>query len=395
MSGKPPTPPTKLENETITVWSYKAKYKTAAVRNSDDEKSIEQSFICVKPDGEIVKSSKYSNTDQSFTGVIEDIWKGEQVVKETKIEDGDVTKEAVLKALHEKQDGTESDESYEKSFSSHHTDSSGELVDIPASDDRCEDKSDERSTSSKQSSSSFKNFECEDEIVVVPERIESEKELIHHSEIKNETQPPMTKSSDSLKEKLLDEGIVSVSDSERKLQKVNSKSRQLVQVIAPLSLGEGYAFEVQSKDKVFIVEVPEGGIEEGDSFYVPLPDDTFGQKLPSKAPIGQWKDGLFDCLKHGGLHASFLSALCCTQVLMAQIMTRMQLNWFGHQTSISETTNTFRYVIILIIAYYTLYYIYGKEVKVFSSFYTFNFLIFVLLCKYYCTLDGIFMMKMV
>jgi len=165
-----------------------------------------------------------------------------------------------------------------------------------------------------------------------------------------ESEPPIVQVDDN---PILSKGSL------RKLQKVDVPNNKLVQVVAPLSLAEGYAFEVQSKDKVFIVEVPEGGVDEGDSFYVPLPDASYGQRLPSGAPIGEWKDGLFDFCRLGWVHPVVISSICCTQILMAQVMTRMQLNWLGIKTSIHETGNTFRTVLIVIGSYYILYFTYA------------------------------------
>ncbi|KAL7571415.1 hypothetical protein ACA910_007720 [Epithemia clementina (nom. ined.)] len=48
---------------------------------------------------------------------------------------------------------------------------------------------------------------------------------------------------------------------------------------------------------------------------------------------GQWKDGLFDCFRFGVFHASVWNALCCPTILMAQVLTRLDLNWMAGKQS--------------------------------------------------------------
>lgn len=44
---------------------------------------------------------------------------------------------------------------------------------------------------------------------------------------------------------------------------------------------------------------------------------------------GRWKDGLFDCFRLGYFHPVLWNATLCPQILMAQVLTRVKLNWLG------------------------------------------------------------------
>ena len=83
-------------------------------------------------------------------------------------------------------------------------------------------------------------------------------------------------------------------------------------------------------------------------FYVPLPPSSHEH---INAPIGSWKDGLFDCFSLGVCHPSLCCAVWCDQILKAQIMTRMSLTWLGEPGQRISTQNTFKVVLMLFVAY--------------------------------------------
>ena len=103
---------------------------------------------------------------------------------------------------------------------------------------------------------------------------------------------------------------------------------------------------------VFCVVQPEGGVEEGQTFWVPLPLDIETHRIA--APTGRWMDGLCDCFSLGCLHPSLICALCCSTISMAQIMTRLHLTWCGLPGPQVATKNTFK-VVLMILAAYILY----------------------------------------
>lgn len=141
----------------------------------------------------------------------------------------------------------------------------------------------------------------------------------------------------------------------------------MVTVTAPATLPAGYTFEAlinDNPDRTFICEVPTGGVEEGKSFYVELPQSVQDPRI--KAPTGHWKDGLFGCFSLGVCHPSLCCAFFCSKVAMAQIMTRMSLTWLGEPGQHVATKNTFKVVILLWVAYM----IYSTALEVASLDYT-------------------------
>jgi Cys-rich protein (TIGR01571 family) len=98
-----------------------------------------------------------------------------------------------------------------------------------------------------------------------------------------------------------------------------------------------------------IVVQPEGGVEAGQRFVTSLPSSVRSTRI--KAPIGHWKDDLFDCFKPGICHPSWLCAFFCSKISMAQIMTRMSLTWLGEPGERVATANTFKVVVLLFVAY--------------------------------------------
>lgn len=95
---------------------------------------------------------------------------------------------------------------------------------------------------------------------------------------------------------------------------------------------------------------PEGGVEEGQVFLAPLSNSYDGPRLA--APTGRWKDGLCDFFNTstGICHSSFWCSLCCTQLAMAQAMTRLQVTWLGEPGPLDRTRQTFSVVLLLVVA---------------------------------------------
>jgi hypothetical protein len=71
------------------------------------------------------------------------------------------------------------------------------------------------------------------------------------------------------------------------------------------------------------------------------------------APVGYWKDGLFECCRFGFFHPSLWNATCCPQILLAQISTRLRLNWLGDAYS-GDWKRTYRIVLGIVIGYWAL-----------------------------------------
>jgi len=70
------------------------------------------------------------------------------------------------------------------------------------------------------------------------------------------------------------------------------------------------------------------------------------------SPLGTWKDGIFDCLKYGCCHPSFLNALCFPQILMAQSMTRLKMNLLAEPAPEHEWKSTFSRMVVMVVIYW-------------------------------------------
>lgn len=119
-----------------------------------------------------------------------------------------------------------------------------------------------------------------------------------------------------------------------------------VEVVAPCDLKAGYELTVEVQGIPFLVEVPEGGVEVGDRFIARVikkldkrdadDDEESGDLLSidassSKAsiPVGEWRDGLFNCFTYGWFHMSFCLAFWCSPLALGQVMTRLNLDGFA------------------------------------------------------------------
>ena len=93
----------------------------------------------------------------------------------------------------------------------------------------------------------------------------------------------------------LDGGLVTPVDEETP----TSKAQLYLEVVAPATLPEGYTFEAEQNGQAFTVEVPIGGVEEGQKFPVPFPSGSDGVAVPRVSrPVGHWKVSLisFQCI---------------------------------------------------------------------------------------------------
>ena len=157
-----------------------------------------------------------------------------------------------------------------------------------------------------------------------------------------------------------------------------------VQVIAPATLNAGYTFDAVYEGNTFTVTVPDGGVVKGQRFIVPfistaeatimeaslLPlnsPNTRGNGMGEDSiPTGVWRDSLCDCCKFGPCHPSFLTALCCRPIIIAQLLTRMKMTWLAQRTRFRNSNsnlsdsrteidqrwrNTFRNIILVLVFY--------------------------------------------
>lgn len=126
----------------------------------------------------------------------------------------------------------------------------------------------------------------------------------------------------------------------------------MVSVVAPATLPEGYTFDAEVNGTVFTVTVPQGGVKEGQTFMAPMIVDSTSVQDYHKVPHGRWRDGLFNCFGVGICHPSLCLTYWCRPLALAQIMTRMQLNFCGEQKGPAAASNTFKYMLVLWLVYF-------------------------------------------
>lgn len=81
-------------------------------------------------------------------------------------------------------------------------------------------------------------------------------------------------------------------------------------VVAPATLPEGYEFDTTIGSASYRVKVPPGGVEEGQTFDVPLPSAIIRGTTVS-VPVGHWRDSLLGCFSHGPCHPHLWTGLLC------------------------------------------------------------------------------------
>jgi Cys-rich protein (TIGR01571 family) len=189
----------------------------------------------------------------------------------------------------------------------------------------------------------------------------------------------------------------------------------IIRVVAPATLEEGYTFDVLVEDEPYTVQVPAGGIREGEEFEVEynpeeqqqnyhrsgrntnnnnmeqlaeedeeyhnyeddkhedlnsVPTRTIsgdesnvdggeegGKDDESKeaiwydengAPIGGWRTKLWGCCDVL-TQSTFWMGMCCTPILMAQLISRLKLTWNGRVGAPEETSLSYNRILISLI----------------------------------------------
>jgi Cys-rich protein (TIGR01571 family) len=166
---------------------------------------------------------------------------------------------------------------------------------------------------------------------------------------------------------------------------------QTIRVVAPATLEESFTFDVLLDDRPFTVTVPPGGVQQGEEFDIPYPDndeddddelsrdqdnpddydddnvkkvDDDGMTLPIQsasaddddeqedalgAPLGHWRFPVCACCDVV-TQATFWMVFCCTPVAVAQLLTRLRLNWRGLEDHPRETSLSFNKIVLSFVA---------------------------------------------
>jgi Cys-rich protein (TIGR01571 family) len=184
-------------------------------------------------------------------------------------------------------------------------------------------------------------------------------------------------------------------ESVRASMEPREEEEMFIRVNAPATLEEGYSFDVLVDGEPFTVHVPPGGVKEGEEFDVLYDrgpryyddasrnneeeeeDDTYlskdGDTLPARtltmseedeeaigddektnktwfdeetgAPIGRWRTSLCSCCDVI-TQSTFWIAMCCTPILVAQLINRFHLTWNGLAGDIQETQLSYNRILI-------------------------------------------------
>ena len=149
----------------------------------------------------------------------------------------------------------------------------------------------------------------------------------------------MEERQESISETEISNGSVGV------VEPVSAIVRPAVEVIAPANLEGGYRFHVNTGEgRTLQVEVPQGGVQEGQRFAAWVVDDVEGlQQLvqPHDNAALRWRDGFFECCRYGFCHPMCCLAFWCAPCVLGQVMTRAKLTILGNPKASSNNEKTF------------------------------------------------------
>jgi Cys-rich protein (TIGR01571 family) len=118
----------------------------------------------------------------------------------------------------------------------------------------------------------------------------------------------------------------------------------LVEITAPMTLAAGYQLDIELDGVNYKCQVPTGGVEAGQKFNV----KAFDLESTAALPMDRWRDDLCDCCRFGCCHPVICLGFWCNPVLLAQVMTRLKLNWNGEA---GNKGNTFKVIVGVWIAF--------------------------------------------
>ncbi|CAB9505546.1 expressed unknown protein [Seminavis robusta] len=99
----------------------------------------------------------------------------------------------------------------------------------------------------------------------------------------------------------------------------------LLQIVAPATMGAGFSLYVECEGSKYLVKVPKGGVEEGQTF-------TAHGRPGQTAITGGWRDGLFECCHPMEGEFSCL-AWCFTPCAFALLMDSLRMDCFCRRDS--------------------------------------------------------------
>lgn len=120
-----------------------------------------------------------------------------------------------------------------------------------------------------------------------------------------------------------------------------------VEISAPSDMAEGYTFNASFQGITFPVKVPVGGVKAGDKIKVPVEETRIPLDSVFSNANGRWKDDICGCCSLGFCHPHWWCSCVCNICALAQVMTRMELNWLGQPALRSSWQRTFFIVVAI------------------------------------------------
>lgn len=141
------------------------------------------------------------------------------------------------------------------------------------------------------------------------------------------------------------------------VEQVAVDKHETIEVIAPTDMAAGFQFSVDAGKRQLRVAVPQGGVISGQRFAAIVVSENAGgvggdNQNPHAIPTGRWRDDLCDCCKFGCCHPQCCLTFWCASCAVAQVMTRLKLDWCARALNGSSgTTTAFRVVFIITCVY--------------------------------------------
>ena len=104
----------------------------------------------------------------------------------------------------------------------------------------------------------------------------------------------------------------------------------MVEIVAPADMPAGYQFRVHVHGRPYLVQVPEGGVTQNQTFQAAVV--VVEEELLSvghSIPVGEWRDGTWNCCRHGCCHPQLCLTIWMTPLALGQILTRLRLDWLA------------------------------------------------------------------
>lgn len=143
-----------------------------------------------------------------------------------------------------------------------------------------------------------------------------------------------------------------------------AQATPMIQIVAPANLPEGYELPIQlgttgttTTTTTATITIPPGGVEQGQTFAVPMPAASEYQPPAVHIPVGHWRDSLWDFFQYGPCHPHCWTSWLCTFLATGQVIRRLGLNWSGVTAADArEKANAFPIILAIVVAYMVIHF---------------------------------------